>query len=216
MKKINNFFLGLFVFLMAIMLSNCAASHQYNFTLKNTLAIFLLNDDKNYYFCIPVQYMGDYQLGKFDFNGGNITIGEYEILLNRNDLNISMYLNESTDEEGNFGGGFNLIYSEEKGEILLSNIDEPLTIIQPLEPQYNHYYIFIEKFLNDDEIKNIIGEFKKGNVNSRFRIGYDLVINNELQNGNGILDDFEIYNGVAMDPAYFPPNLDFFKTKYLH
>jgi len=216
MKKINYFFLGLFVLLTSIMLSNCAASRQYNFTLKNTLAIFMLNDEKGWYFCIPVQYMGEYQLGKFDFNGGNITIGEYEILLNRNDLNIYMYLNEAVDEDGNFGSGFNQIYSEEKGEILLSNTDETLTMTQQLDSQYNHYYIFIEKYLNDDEMKNIISEYEKENVNCRFGIKYDLVINNEPHNGNGILDDFEIYNGIAMDPAYFPSNLDFLKTKYFH
>ena len=216
MKKTNFSFLGIIFSLMIIMLSNCAASRQYNFTLKNTLAIFLLNNENNYYFCIPVQYTGDYQLGKFDFNRGNILIGEYEILLNRNDLNISMYLNETADEEGNSGSGFNLIYLEEKGEIILSNADEPLTIIQTFNPQYNHYYIFIEKYLDDKEMKNIISEYEKGNVYSKMSIEYNLVIDNEPQNGNGILDDFEIYNGTAIDPSFFPPNLDFFKTKYLH
>ena len=30
-----------------------------------------------------------------------------------------------------------------------------------------------------------------------------------------MLDDFELYDGPAIDPAWFPPNLNFFKAKYL-
>jgi len=206
-------------FLSAILLFNCITSRQYNFSLKNTLSIFLLNDGKNHYFCIPVQYMGDYQIGNFNFTSGFVTIGEYEILLNKDEINIYAYLNEEGNENGAIGGGsFNLIYSEEKGTVNLSKMREPLSKKNEKEP-FNHYYFFIEKFLKNDEYKKIVSEYEKGNVSSRMSIKYDIIINNEEQNENGLLDDFELFNGVAnslaMDAKSFPPNLDFFKVQYL-
>ncbi|MCL2185601.1 MAG: hypothetical protein FWB86_07105 [Treponema sp.] len=202
-----------FCFICVIFLFSCTARH-FNISLKNTLSVFLLNNGKADYFCIPLQYMGDYQLGKFDFTDGNILIGEYDILLNRDELNIFVYLNEDVDENGNYGKGFNLIYSEEKGKIKLSKMSE-LSAIKNEENPLNHYYIFIERYLDNNEYKKIINEFEKGNVNSRMRIAYDLIINGEMQNGNGIIDEFELDDGVAMDTDFFPPNLDFFKEKYL-
>jgi len=79
----------------------------------------------------------------------------------------------------------------------------------------NHYYIFIEKYLTYNEMKKIINEYEKGNVNSRFSVWYDITIDNNEQNGSGLLDNFELYDGPALDPVWFPPNLNFFKAKYL-
>ena len=197
-----------------IFISGCA-SVQYNFSLKNTLSVFLLNNENGRFFCIPVQYMDYYQIEKFDFNSGNILIGDYEILLNRNDINIFIYLNEEADETGGSDNSFNMIYSEKKGQILLSNMEEPQAVKQESDGIMKHYYIFIEKYLSDDDIKNIIREYKKGNVNSRMIVEYDLVLDGEPQNGNGMLDDFELYDGAAIDPQWFPPNLNFFKAMYL-
>jgi hypothetical protein len=204
--------MGLFA---AIILSNCATTHHYDFSLKNTLSIFLLNNGKVHYFCIPVQYMGDYQIEKFEFNNGNILIGDYEILLKRNEVNISVYLNEASDLDGSSDGEFSLIYSEENGKISISKMGEPLTIKHESDEKLNHYYIFIEKYLTDAAFKKIINEYEKGNVYSKLSIWYDMSINNEEQNGNGMLDDFELYDGPAIDPVWFPPNLNFFKAKYL-
>ena len=64
-------------------------------------------------------------------------------------------------------------------------------------------------------MKNIINEYEKGNVYSKLDIWYDITIDNEEQNGNGMLDDFELYDGPAIDTAWFPENLNFFKAKYL-
>jgi hypothetical protein len=113
--------IGLFA---AIIFSNCATTRQndfsqYNFSLKNTLSIFLLNNEKGYYFCIPVQYIGDYQIAGFEFDNGNILIGDYDILLKRDEVNISVYLNETADENGNTIGEFNLIYLEKNGRVLV-------------------------------------------------------------------------------------------------
>jgi hypothetical protein len=204
--------IGLFA---AIIFSNCATTRRYDFSLKNTLAIFLLNNGKNHYFCIPVQYMGDYQIEKFEFNNGNITIGNYEILLKRDEINIFVYLNEASDLDGSSDSEFNLIYSEENGKILTSKMGEPLTTKHDSDEKLNHYYIFIEKFLTDAEFKKIIKEYEKGNVYSKLSIWYDMSINNEEQNGNGMLDDFELYDGTAIDPVWFPPNLNLFKARYL-
>jgi len=201
--------------LAAIIFSNCASARHYDFSLNNTLSIFLLNDGKEHYFCIPVQYMGDYQIEKFEFNNGNITIGDYEILLKRDEVNISVYLNEASDMDGSSDGEFNLIYLEENGKISISEMSEPLTTKHDSDETLNHYYIFIEKYLTDAEYKKIINEYEKGNVSSKLSIWYDMSINNEEQNGNGMLDDFELYDGPAIDPAWFPPNLNFFKARYL-
>jgi hypothetical protein len=216
-SKINfcSYIIGLFV---VFTLSNCATTRQkdfsqYNFTLKNTLSIFLLNNEKGYFFCIPVQYVGDYQISRFKFDNGNILIDDYDILLKRDEINISVYLNETADETGNAVGDFNLIYLEENGIVSISKMAEPLAIKN--EYMMNHYYIFIEKYLKDKEMKNIINKYEKGNVYSRMSIWYDLTIDNEEQNGSGMLDDFELYNGPALDPAWFPPNLNFFKARYL-
>ena len=218
MKRKNNVCFCILALLIAIFLVACVSlkTRHYNFTLKNTLSVFMLNNEKDHYFCIPVQYMDDYQLGSFDFVRGNIVIGSYEIPLKREEITISIFLNETPDEYGSVNqGAFNLIYSEENGDISDSKMSEPLKAKNETETRMNHYYIFIEKYLKDDEMKKIIKEYEKGNVYSWFEIWYDLIIDNEPQFGNGMLDDFELYDGLAIDPAFFPPNLDFFKVKYL-
>ena len=201
--------------LIFIFLSGCATAHQYEFSFKDTLSVFILKNEDNYFFCIPVQYMGFYQIEKFDFNSGYILTGDYEILLKRDEINIFIYLNEEADEYGNTDGVFNLIYSEEKGKILFSKMDEPLAAKQESGGIMNYYYIFIERYIDNEEMKELTSEYEKGKINSRFRIEYNLVIDNEVQNGNSILDDFELYNGTAIDPFWFPSNLDFFKAKYI-
>ena len=217
MKSKINAYLCIIVLFAAIIFSNCKTVRQYDFSLKNTLSIFLLNmnNGKDYYFCIPVQYMGDYQIGGFEFNNGNILIGDYDISLERDEINISVYLNEEADLDGNSDSNFNLIYLEENGEISISKMGEPLTIKHDSDEKVNHYYIFIEKHLTNNEMKKIIKEYKKRNVYSKLSIWYDITIDNEEQNGNGMLDKFELYDGPAIDPAWFPPNLNFFKAKYL-
>jgi len=205
-------FFGIFT---AILFSNCTAAGNFDFSLKNTVAIFLLNNGNDYYFCIPVQYMGDYQVEKFEFAHGNIQIGEYEILLKRDELNIYAYLNEATDDLEGSGVEFDLVYSEENGKIAISKMSEPLTVKRDSDEKINHYYIFIEKFLTNDEMKKISAEYKKGNVNSRMTIWYDITIDNELQAGSGMLDDFELSNEPFMDNAQFFPNLNFFRAAYL-
>jgi len=207
-------------FFATVVLSNCAAARgndfsQYNFSLKDTLSIFMLNNEKDYFFCMPVQYIGDYQISGFEFTNGNILIGDYDVSLKRDEVNIIVYLNEKADENGSTTGEFNLIYQEEKGRVLVSKMAEPLAIKNESDHMMNHYYIFIEKHLTEDEMKNIINEYEKRHVYSRMSVWYDMSIDNEKQNGSGMLDNFELYNGLALDSAMFPDNLNFFKTKYL-
>jgi hypothetical protein len=211
MKSKINAYLCIMVFFAAIIFSNCTNTRHYDFSLKNTLSIFLLNDGKDF-FCIPVQYVGDYQITRFEFDNGNILIGDYDILLKRDEINIYVYLNENADEPWGLDGEFNMIYSEENGRI---KMNEPLAPKSESDETMNHYYIFIERYLTDNEMQNIINEYKKGNVSSKLSIWYDITIDNEEQNGNGMLDDFELYDGPSLDSAWFPPNLDFFRAKYL-
>jgi len=220
MKSKINAYLCIMIIFTIITLSNCTKTRQndfskYNFSLKDTLSIFLVNNEKGYYFCIPVQYTGDYQISRFDFNNGDILIGNYEILLKRDEINISVYLNETADEDGSKVEGFNLIYLEENGKVSVSKMAEPLAVKNKSDYMVNHYYIFIEKYLTNNDMKNIVNEYKKGNVTSKLSIWYDLTIDNEEQNGSGILDNFELYNGLALDPDWLPLNLIFFKLKYL-
>jgi len=203
-----------------IAFSNCVTTRQndfskYSFSLNNTLSIFLINNEKDYYFCIPVQYAGEYQISRFEFDNGNILIGDYDIPLKRDELNISVYMNEAADENGNTAGEFYIIYQEKNGKVLANKMAEPLAEKNDPEFMMNHYYIFIEKRLADNEMKNIVNEYKKGKVQSQMSIWYDLTIDNEEQNGSGILDTFDLYDGPGIDPAWFPSNLDFFKAKYL-
>ena len=220
MKSRINACLCIIGFFTVIALSNCAKTRRndfskYNFSLKDTLSIFLLNNGKDYYFCIPIQYTGDYQIAGFEFDNGNILIDDYDISLKRNGVNISVYLNETADEEGSSAEGFNLIYLEKNGKVLVSKMAEPLAKKNKPGHMMNHYYIFIEKYLTKNEMKNIVKEYEKKNVNSRMSIWYDLVIDNQEQNDSGLLDDFELYTGFALAPALFPVNLNFFKAKYL-
>jgi len=219
MKSKIHVYLYFVVLLAVIILSSCAKTHQnnfspYNLSLKNTLSIFLLNDENGCYFCIPIQYTGDYQIARFKFDHGNILIDDFNILLKRNKINISVYLNEKADEDGRAADEFNLIYLEKKGKVLVSKMAEPLA--KKNNPDHmNHYYIFIEKYLTNNEMKNIINKYEKGTVYSKMSVWYDLTIDNKEQNGSGILDDFRLYDGLAIDPALFPPNLNFFKARYI-
>jgi hypothetical protein len=196
------------VLFAAIVFTNCTAARQYDFSLKDTLSIFLVNNEKGSYFCIPVQYMGEYQINSFEFDSGYVKTGDYEIPLNREEINIYVYYNETNEELVIPDRDFDLIYSEEKGRVITSKMSEQAGA-------WNYYYIFIEKRLNNDDVKKITKEYEKGNVSSKACINYDLIIDNEPQPGNGMLDDFELYNGSWMDPALYPQNLDFFKEKYL-
>jgi hypothetical protein len=216
MNKICLCFIALFT---AITLSNCATTRQndfpqYNLSLKDTLAIFLLNNEKGRFFCIPVQYMGDYQISRFKFEKGNIQIDDYDIPLKRNEINISVYFHETANEDGNAAEGFKLIYQEKNGKVLTSKM-AGLPAAKKSDYMMNHYYIFIEKYLSKSEMKKIVDKYESGKVHSKFSIWYDLIIDNEEQNGSGLLDDFELYNGLAIDPSWFPVNLNFFKAKYL-
>jgi hypothetical protein len=220
MKRENNACLFIIALFAALFFSNCATTRQnnfskYNFSLKDTLSIFLLNNEKGYYFCIPVQYIGDYQIAGFEFDNGNILIGDYDILLKRDEINISVYLNETANENGNTVGEFNLIYLEKNGRVLSSKMAEPLKIKDNPDYMMNQYDIYIEKYLTDNEMKNIINEYEKGNVYSKLSIWYDITIDNEKQNGSGILDDFELYNGQVNEYVWLLPHFDFFRAKYL-
>jgi hypothetical protein len=174
-----------------------------------------LNNEKGYYFCIPVQYIGDYQIGGFKFDNGNIKIGDYDILLKREKINISVYLNETANEDGNTIGEFKLIYLEKNGKVLVSKMAEPLAIKNEPDYMMNQYDIYIEKYLTDNEMKNIIDEYEKGNIFSNLSIWYDITIDNEKQNGSGMLDDFELNSGQIIEYVWLLPHFNFFRTKYL-
>jgi len=69
--------------------------------------------------------------------------------------------------------------------------------------------------LTDAEMKKTINEYKRGNVHSRMEIWFDITIDNEVQRGSGLLDDFELHNGFAQDAVWMLPHFEFFRNKYL-
>jgi hypothetical protein len=166
---------------------NCTTQNDYHFSLKNTLSIFLLNNDNSYYFAIPIQYIGDYHVENFEFDNGYILLGDYKITLKRDDLSIDVFINESSDEYGNTNGLGNL----------------------------NQYNIFLKYIFKNNDMDNIINEYKKGNTHSQFYLGYAITIDNERMTGCGYTDDFELSNDPVEDYHWLPPNLALFRSKVL-
>jgi hypothetical protein len=211
--KNSLFITGLFITILFLSCSTTTTRH-YNFSLKNTLSIFLLNDGKDYYFTIPIQYIGDYQIESFEFNSGYILIGDYRIMLSRDDLSIDVFVNESSDEYGNTDGVHTFIHSEKNGSILVSKMDEPLTKNHEYDNMLNQYNILVEYILKNNDMDSIFIEYEKGNIYSMFYLEYTITLDNERMSGCGYLDNFELYNGPVQDASYlqydwFPPNLDF-------
>ena len=118
--------LSILILFTIIFFLNCTnkTAQKQDFTLKDTLSVFLLNNEKGTFFCIPIQYIDNFHINSFEFINGVINIGDYEIPLRRDEINISVYLNKNTDEKGSSDSGFDLIYSEENGKILLSKMNE--------------------------------------------------------------------------------------------
>lgn len=173
---------------MSIIFTNCATKRQndftqYNLSLKNTLTIFLFNNENGYFFCIFLQYVGEFPVSDFEFDNGNIQIGNYNIPLNRDNVDVLVYFSEFTYENG-------------------------LTM--------NQYSIFIERHLTDNEMSNIINQYRKGNVYSYFYIWFDITIDNIKQPGSGLFDDFKLYNGPLNEYIFsFFPHFELFIAKYL-
>ena len=183
----NKVFLYISSLIFSIYLSACATLPKtnfsdYNFSLNNTLSIFLLKNGNDNFFCIPFQYIGDFQLNNFEFINGNILIGGFDIPLNRENTKIYMYH---------------------------SVIDEAL----------NQYDIFIEKYLTNSEMSNIVNEYTKGHIQSNLSIWFDLVIDNVEQKGNGMMDDFEIIsdetNVQLNEYIWLLPHFELFRMKYI-
>jgi hypothetical protein len=213
MKRKNNVYLCIIGLFIAIIFINCKNNQKYEFICQNTLSIFLLNNGTDYYFSIPIQYIGDYKIGNFEYDNGYVLIGDYKILLKKDNIKISVYYNEDSDDiqsivdylnkgnnidfiaeyfKVNTYGSFKLIFLEENNKILISKIDEILLKRQEVDNEINQYNIYIERILNNNDIKYIINEFIKGNTYSKLEVWFDITIDNELMK-SGIIDDFEIY-----------------------
>ncbi|MCL2410735.1 MAG: hypothetical protein FWC97_03735 [Treponema sp.] len=203
---------------MAIILSNCARTNtqQLDFSLHNTVSIFLLKNETGFFFCMPIQYLGDFHISCFEFIDGLIVIGDYKIPLLNDNVNIFVYLNQKSDENGSSDSGFDLVFEKKRGNVLISKMIEPLSEQQvESDGKYVHYYIFIERFLEDHEVKKIKSNYAKGNVYSRFEVWFNLIIDGEPQIKSGVGDDFELYTGHPSSAVFLFPNLNFFRAQYL-
>jgi len=197
MKRNKIFFCIIGVF-AAFISQNCESAQRFEFICQNTMSVYILNNGNNYYFRIPVQYVGDYQIETFDFLNGYILIGDYKIPLERENVKINILMNKSSDEYGNTKGGFDTVYSQENGRIVISKLNEPV-IKNKTDYAMNMYNINIERILNKNEINNIINEYKnlenidynyrEGKTNSKMNIEYKITIDEEFE--AGMFDYFE-------------------------
>jgi len=198
MERKNSLYLCVIGIFTALIFSNCENAKKYDFMCQNTMSIDILNNGKNYYFSIPVQYIGDYQIENFDFKNGYVLIGDYKILLEKENVKINVLLNKQSDENGNTEGAFDTVYLEENGKILISKMDEPVIKTDNVMNQYN---INIERILNYDEIENIINEhknlnntnynYREGNTNSKINIEYKLTTDIDGEFETGMFDFFQ-------------------------
>jgi hypothetical protein len=162
------------------------------------MSISILYSGKNHYFSIPVQYIGDYQIETFNFLNGYVLIGDYKILLEKENVKIDILLNKSADEYFRPKGDFEPVYLEDKGKVIISKLGEPI-IKSETDKTMNLYNINIERILSKDEIKNIINEYdnlenvdykwREGQTNSKIGIEYKITIDEEFE--SGMYDYFE-------------------------
>jgi len=181
--------------------SDCGNAEKYEFICQNTMSIYILNNGNDYYFNMPVQYVGDYQIETFDFLNGYVLVGNYKILLERENIKINISLNKSSDEYGNAEGDFETVYSQENGKVLISKMNEPI-VKNETDNAMNLYNINIERMLSNDEIRNIINEnknleninykYREGRTNSKMNIEYKITINDEYEAGMFDCFDFKI------------------------
>jgi hypothetical protein len=201
---IKTVFLILISLFAVFFFSACNAKPHYNFICQNTMSISILSNGKNHYFSIPVQYVGDYQIESFEFLNGYVLIGDYKILLERENIKINISLNKSADEYFHAKGELEPVYSEDKGKIKLSKLDEPI-IKDETDKTFNLYNIDIERILTKEEIKNIINEYENlkninyeyrtGNTNSKINIEYKIKIENEFETGMFDYFEFSVNSG---------------------
>jgi len=197
-----NFFdpLYLFAILTLSLLSTCKQPPHYDFICQNTMSISILSNGKYHYFSIPVQYVGDYQIESFEFLNGYVLIGDYKILLERENIKINILLNKSANENGKARGDFEAVYLEDKGKIKISKLDEPI-IKDETDKTFNLYNMDIERILTKNEIKNIINEYENlknidykyrtGNTNSKIYIEYKIKTDIDGEFETGMFDYFE-------------------------
>ena len=195
-KRVSHLYL--LTLLTLSLLSACKPSPHYNFICRNTMSISILSNGKNHYFSIPVQYVGDYQIESFEFLTGYVLIGNYKILLERENITINILLSKSSDVDGKAKGDFETVYSEDKGKIKISKLEEPI-LKDESDKTLNLYNIDIERVLTKEEINNIINEYENlktidyeyrtGNTNSKINIEYKIKIENEFE--AGMFDYFE-------------------------
>jgi len=191
-------YLYLLAFFAALFLCACKPTPQYDFICQNTMSISILYNGKNHYFCIPVQYVGDYQIESFNFLNGYVLIGDYKIPLERKNIKINISLSKSVDDYFRAKGDFEPVYLEDKGKITISKLSEPI-IKDETDELLNMYNIDIERILTKAEIKKIIKEYenlktidykyREGNTNSKINIEYKIKINDEFE--AGMFDYFE-------------------------
>jgi hypothetical protein len=164
------------------------------------MSISILSGGKNHYFSIPVQYVGDYQIEYFEFTSGYILIGNYKILLEKENVKIEILLNKTANEDGKARGNFTPVYSQKKGKTKLSRLDDPI-IKEERDKTFNLYNIDIERILTKEEVENIIKEkenlksinygYRTGSTNSKISIDYKIKTNIDGEFETGMFDYFE-------------------------
>jgi hypothetical protein len=174
--------IGLFA---ATVFSNCATVGNYDFSLRNTLAIFLQNDGNDYYFGIPIQYPSDYHVEGFKFDNGYIIIGNYEIILNRDDISIDTFEDEYTEEYDDVQNQYCIII-----ERILSN-SEMKKIINEYKKGNTYCKFYVEFTIT---------------IDNEQMPGYGILDDFELYNGP---------EPSYLESVGLPSNLEFYRARVL-
>ena len=168
-----------------LLFSSCSQERHYKFYPKNELSnilyLSLFRLDKHF-LEIGIYNIGNYQISNFEYYNASIKIGNHEIIFERDNISIAVYINEPSDIYGELNTNQlrHIIHSEDLGSIYFSNFDEPIEIKYINDPSLNQYRFTFTKYIDDISLKYIINEYKNNNINTTLNLNYGIEINGEI------------------------------------
>ena len=176
-------YFGVLVFSI-LLFSSCSQERHYRFYPKNELSsilyLSLFRLDK-YFLEIGIYNIGNYQISNFEYYDASIKIGNHEIIFERDDISITVYINEPSDIYGELNTNQlkHIIHSEDLGSVYFSNLDEPIEIKYINDLLLNQYRFTFTKYIDDINLKYIINEYENNNIYTTVNLNYSIEINGE-------------------------------------
>jgi hypothetical protein len=121
-----------------------------------------------YNFRVSFNYDSNYQIDNIEFDYGFIIIGDYMYVLERDDIEIGVFID---------GLRF---FSSSKDDMALSKMREPIILESDSNTQIFQYSFYFNKTFNNDEIAEIVNRYSKENNYLKVYVKYNLYINNEI------------------------------------